>query len=169
MRSSLLCVAVGVLVLVVAGPTAAAPSAFSVTGSGTAVFPVGTPVAGDSEDISVKANTAADGSVTGHFSVIHHLASGGISGNVSGDVTCMAVTGNIAQVSGVITKGKLPGVPGVDPIGARVAITVVDNGPAGDGVGVDSSFAPFPHDVADCAFVPPFLTLSEGNFRVNGA
>jgi hypothetical protein len=42
----------------------------------------------------------------------------------------------------------------------------VDDGDAADGVGVVSSFVPCPHEVADCAFVPPFLALGEGDFRV---
>ena len=110
-------------------------------GSGTAVFPAGTPIPGDTEEVSVNARIAADGSVKGHFHVIHRFASGVISGDVRGDVTCLTIVGNTALLSGVITHGKLPGVPGVDPIGAKVALIIVDNGPVGDAVGVDSSFA----------------------------
>jgi hypothetical protein len=140
-----------------------------VTGSGTAVFPPETgPVAGDTEEISVDARIAADGSVKGRFKVVHRLASGGISGNVSGDVTCLTIVGNTALLSGFITNGKLPGVPGVDPIGAKVALSIVDNGDVADAVGVDSSFAPFPHEVVDCANVFAFLVISSGDFSVHG-
>jgi hypothetical protein len=165
MRRSLLGPAACGLVLVLASAAPAARLA-AVSGSGTAVFPAGTPVAGDTEEISVTASVAADGSVKGHFQVIHRLASGGISGNVGGEVTCLEVVGNTALVSGFVTNGKLPGVPGVDPIGAKVALTIVDNGDAPDAVGVDSSFAPVPHPVADCAPVPPFLAIGSGNFTV---
>jgi hypothetical protein len=172
MRRALLGAAIYGLVLVGAGTSPAAQNESGttfakVTGSGTAVFPAGTPVAGDTEEIAVHAGIAADGSATGHFHVIHHLAAGGISGNVSGDVTCLMVVGNTAFISGFITKGKLPGVPGVDAIGAKVALTIVDNGDAPDAVGVDSSFAPVPHPVADCAPVPPFLGISSGSFDVS--
>ena len=173
MRRALLGAAVCGVILVAAGTSPAAQNASggplaTVTGSGTAVFPAWTPVAGDTEEISVDARIAADGTVKGRFKVIHRLASGIVSGNVAGDVTCLTVVGNTALLSGFITNGKLPGVSGVDPIGAKVALSIVDNGDAADAVGVDSSFAPVPHPVADCEPVPPFLGISSGDFSVHG-
>jgi hypothetical protein len=172
MRKLCLGVAACGLLLVVAGTAPVAGIASestlaTVTGTGTAAFPPGTPVAGDTEEISVDARIAADGSVKGRFKVVHRFASGVVSGNVGGDVTCLTIVGNTAVLSGFITNGKLPGVPGVDPIGAKVALSIVDNGGAPDAVGVDSSFAPTPHPVPDCEPVPPFLTLGSGDFTVH--
>ena len=173
MRKAFLGAAIYGFVLIVASPSAAAAERIrtsalaTVTGSGTAVFPDFTPVAGDTEEITVDARIAADGSVKGRFKVIHRFASGVVSGNVAGEVTCMAVVGNTSLLSGFITNGKLPGVPGVDPIGRRSRSASSTAAPA-DAVGVDSSFAPFPHPVDDCAPVPPFLEVSTGGSTVLG-
>jgi hypothetical protein len=148
------------------GATGAAPTGASVTGSGKGPFPIA-PETGTVQ-FEVSAHALADGSAEGRFHGVRHLASGGIEAHFEGDVTCLEVHGNTAFITGVATSGKVTGQPDFVAAGQKVAVTIIDNG-KNDLFALETSFAPFPHDIIPCQPArTPFATSEEGNFVVHG-
>lgn len=116
------------------------------------------PFAGDHINVTPSARQGPSDSVQGRFNLAHHSAAGGLVADVAGEVTCLTVVGNAAQVTGVITQGE--------QTGQAVAITVVDNGEI-DAAGVDLSFFPAPHPIAPCQVVAPYMPIDSGNFTAH--
>lgn len=148
-----------------AGAAAYASGGSYVTGGGAGFIPENSPVfAGDRVQLEVTARAQPNGELVGHFNLVHHAADGRVSGHLTGYVDCLAVTGTVAVVTGVITAGFDPF--DVDPVGHRVSWRVADGNP--DEFAVDVDFFSG-HTIAPCTSDPVLtFTVEEGNFRVGG-
>jgi hypothetical protein len=138
-------------------PVSAAPPP-SVAGGGAGFFAPGGPFPGDRVQLELTAREGSGGS----FTAVHHLSSGGVFTYLVGSIDCLAVDGNIAVATGVITQG-VAGI-GVDPVGTRVSFRITDSQP--DVFDADLAFFSG-HDIAPCTS-DPILTWSveQGNFTV---
>jgi hypothetical protein len=150
-----------VSVAIAAPALAATPSdaggGASASGGGAGFFAPDSPVfAGDRVQLELTANEAG-----GRFNAVHHMSSA-VFTRISGDVDCLAVSGNVAVATGVITEGTA-GI-GVDPVGTRVSLRITDGAP--DVFEVDLAFFSG-HVIAPCSS-DPILTWSvqQGNFSV---
>ena len=85
----------------------------SATGSGTIHF------GSNRESISFNAVEHQDGTVTGH-AVVHDI-SAGVTVHI--DVNCLNVVGNVATISGIVTRSTEPALNGFEGI-----FQVVDGG-----------------------------------------
>lgn len=163
-KTALLSVAATLMIVCL---TAAAPAAAStqpsVTAGGAVVLPaLFDELAGDHVQLHVTARQRAYGGVQGRFSIVHHRPPG-VFGRGSGVVTCMAVNGNQAVVSGVLTHGTLS--DGTDLSGHIGTFTLIDDG-SNDSVGFAFSFWGLP--INPCQRADPFVDLDEGNITVHG-
>jgi hypothetical protein len=166
MRFLFACGAAVAWLLLGVGATNASPTGASVTGSGKGPFPIA-PEEGTVQ-FDVTARVLPDGSVQGRFHGVRHLTSGGLEAHFEGDVTCLAVQGNVAMITGVATSGKVFALPDFAAAGQEVAVTIIDNG-KNDMFALETSFAPFPHDITPCQVARTlFATNVEGGFVVHG-
>jgi len=108
-----------VLFSLVVGAAAVAQVVHSARGSGTIEF------ASNREHISFSAVERADGTATGSAEV--HDISAGVTVHI--DVNCLNVIGNVATISGIVTRSSDP--TGV-PEGFEGIFQVVDNGEGKD-------------------------------------
>jgi hypothetical protein len=162
MRRVIACMAAVAWVLLGAG-SAAATSAPFVTGSGKGPFPLA-PESGEVVQLEVTARQLPNGSFQGRFNAHHFLPGGEMPGLLQGELTCLAVNGNVATMTGLATHGKLFGVE-LEPF--EVAITIIDNG-AHDLFAIEVAFDPFPHDITPCQLAhSAFASSEEGNFIVH--
>jgi hypothetical protein len=143
---------------------AAAPvdagSGASAAGGGAGFFPQDAPAfAGDRVQLELTAHDAGGG----RFNAVHHTASGGVFTHIAGYIDCLAVIGNVAVATGVITQGFAGS--GVDPVGTRVSLRITDAEP--DVFAVDLAFFSG-HAIAPCSSDPILTwTAEQGNFIVH--
>lgn len=140
-------------------PPADAGTRASVTGGGTAFFAPDAPAfAGDRVELNL---TAREG-LGGTFNAVHVMASGGVFTHIAGSLDCLAVSGDVAVATGVITEG-FTGI-GIEPAGTRVSLRITDGEP--DAFAVDLEFFSG-HVIAPCSS-DPILTWSSvaGNFTI---
>ena len=93
--------------------------------------------------------------------------------SVAGNVTCLAVTGNTAYVTGKITESSGPrSVPNNWPVGNFLIVGVQDNGEPGtsgpDKLNFSPGFATDPGCGPNSAAVP-VLNIVKGNYKVSDA
>lgn len=120
--------------------------------------------AGDRVHISLNAHRFGTGAVRGRFILIQHSTNGGLIAHFAGQVTCLAVTGHVAQVTGVIKHGA--DNFGANPVGKLVAITVDDRGPGpGDMLGFATTVSG--GSISACQAVPATLPVRDGDFMVH--
>lgn len=153
----------GLMLLAVSPAPAGAGAASSVAGGGAAYFPDDSPVfPGDRVQLDVTARDLGDAGAKGRFTAIHHTAAGGVFTQLQGTVDCLAVEGDIAVATGVITHG-FTGI-GVDPVGTRVSFEITDAEP--DVFAVDLEFFSG-HSIAPCSSDPILtFTVQQGNYIV---
>ncbi len=155
-------------VLMIAFTTAApavASTQPSVTAGGAVVLPAGfDEYAGDHVQLHVTARQQPDSSVQGRFSIVHHRPPG-VWGRASGIITCLAINGNEAVASGMITHGAL--ADGTDVDGKMATFTLVDN-TTQDIAGFVFSFWTGVPTIKPCDPVFPYLDLEQGNITVHG-
>ena len=96
----------------------------------------------------------------GRFDITHLDKAGEEFARLAGSITCVAVHGTTAFVSGVVEEGHTPDVVG-DPVGQKFAITIADHG-ANDLIGV----APPSAVGLPCSPVPLDTVIDEGGFTV---
>jgi hypothetical protein len=98
----------------------------------------------------------------GRFTAIHYTAASRVFTQLQGTVDCLAVDGDVAVATGVITHG-FAGI-GVDPVGTRVSFRITDGEP--DVFDVDLEFFSG-HPIAPCTS-DPILTfvVQQGNYTV---
>jgi len=161
----LLAFVVGVVVLAVAAAPVGAEAVPSVTGGGAAFFPDDSPIfAGDRVQLDLTARDLGGSAAKGRFAAIHHTAAGGVFTQLQGTVDCLAVDGDVAVATGVITHG-FAGI-GVDPVGTRVSFEITDGEP--DVFAVDLEFFSG-HTIAPCSSEPILtFTAEQGNYTVRG-
>lgn len=152
--------------LVVLAAPAAGATGPSLTGGAKGPFPYA-PDQGTVQ-FDVTARVLPDGSVQGRFHAVRHLPGGGLEAHYEGYVTCLTVSGNTATVTGVSTSGHDFVDPDFVVAGNTVALTVIDNG-KDDLFALETSFLPFPHEIAPCQPARTlFAVAEEGGFVVNG-
>lgn len=147
-------------VLALAAAPVHAGSRASVSGGGAGFFAPDAPVfAGDRVQLALNAREAGGG----RFDAVHHTSSGEVYTRIAGYVDCLAVSGNVAVATGVITRGFAGS--GADPVGTRVSLRITDREP--DVFAVDLAFYSG-HAIAPCSS-DPILTWSaeQGNFTVS--
>jgi len=134
-------------------PTSAAGAAPEVTGGGAGTFPEG-PFAGDRVQLNVTAS--------GRFDVVHKSSAGGVFAHLASTLDCVDVDGGSATMTGVITHGYDDF--GIDPVGYRISIHVVDGEP--DVLGLNVQFLSG-DPLQACTGSPLFLLpVSEGGFTL---
>lgn len=151
-------VAAALLLVGFAAP-AHARAAAAITGGGSGSFSADAPVfAGDRVQLEVTARESG----SGRFNAIHLLASGGVFTRIEGVIDCLAVAGDVAIATGVVTAGVAG--TGVDPVGSRVSFTIVDGNP--DVFAVDLAFFSG-HTIAPCTSDPILSwSVEHGNFQI---
>jgi len=150
-----------IAMLMAAAPAKASPQS-SVTAGGAVELPAEFgESAGDHVQLHVTARQGPDGSAQGRFSIVHQRPPG-LWARASGIVTCLAVSGDRAVVTGVITHGNLR--EGGDVSGDIATFTLSDR-PEGDTAGLAFSFWGIPID--PCEPLPTILTWSQGNITVH--
>ena len=131
----------------------AGPPQNRVTGAGTLVLP-------DAPRLQVTALGSAE-EAKGHFKITYPDGT-----TVRGVVLCVAVSGNTAGVTGLITESSGPR-EGTFPEDFYIRIEVQDNGEPGTGedeVNFHAGQANFP----GCSAVDPDIPIVKGNFQVSG-
>jgi hypothetical protein len=133
---------------------AAAAVISSASGSGHILF--GT----NEEFITFSAENDANGTATG-MAVVHDVTAG-VTAKI--DVNCLNVVGNVATISGIVTKSNEPTLVGFEGV-----FQVVDNGEGGSSPDL-MSLANF-HEVgvgSDCSVPAEFdlAPLTSGNVQV---
>jgi len=99
----------------------------------------------------------------GRFDIVHHTSRGGPFAHLQGYVDCASEGGDSALVTGVITAG-FDGL-GVDPVGQRVSIGIIDGDP--DTMMLDVSFFSG-HTIPRCTSDPVLvLPVDNGNFTLH--
>lgn len=124
---------------------------------------------GDRVSFDLEASAPADRpvDVTGRFRVRHVSPDGAVLAHFRGRVDCLMTGGGVAVVTGVITRGAAPGLPGSQElVGHRVGITVADRG-RHDRIGWSWLVMGF-HDVPGCTGPAPFFPVTTGHFAVSG-
>ena len=149
--------AIGVAVLFLATPQLFADSGPSANGHGNLI------VTGELRTFSFTAVTQKGGGVTGESQLDNRAQ--GVKLHLA--IDCLVVTGNVARVSGIVTKATGPTAV---QVGWKSIFHVQDNGEgANDPPDTISLVFSFPPSVAvDCTtpFVLPMLTIDDGNIQV---
>lgn len=153
------------------GTAAAAPAnPPSITGQGSGTLPGNLfPQWADNPiSFTIDAQAAPDPSDPNHadgiFQVTHLRTDGSLYTEFSGTVTSLTTAGQMAVVNGLITAADDPANPGLNLIGAHIALTF-DNRPDGARVGFVWGFAGQP--VAEAQGAVPFLKLANSSVVVN--
>jgi hypothetical protein len=164
-RRCTIALATGLVALWLAPAAAAdpAPSGPRVQGVGSGIFLV-PPFVGDRVTIAVDAfgspSVGTMGTARGRFEVAHFDKTGGEFARFAGKVTCLAVHGSTAFITGEIERGHGPDVIG-DPVGQAFSITLADHGRA-DLAGL----APPSRLAAGCSPVPLDTVIDQGDYTV---
>ncbi|MEV0646295.1 hypothetical protein AB0I28_13625 [Phytomonospora sp. NPDC050363] len=105
--------------------------------------------------------------MTGTFDVSHTKPDGAFVAEFDGDITCLAVGGDVAVATGVISAGSadVPGSGITDLTGQKVAFTVYDDGRQ-DRFFWQWEFLGAP--INDCQGTAPVFDPSWGGFKVSG-
>ncbi|GIG67104.1 hypothetical protein [Phytomonospora endophytica] len=148
-----------------AGPNASSPASKEMRLSGSAGGNLPAAFgqwAGDAVAFDIEAR-----GTTGTFDVSHRKPDGGFVAAFNGDITCLAVGGDVAVATGVITEGSadIPGQGVTDLTGKKVAFTVLDDGRR-DRFFWQWEFLGAP--INDCQGTAPVWDPSWGGFRVSG-
>ena len=137
-------------------PPADAASPPQVKGQGSGIY-VHPPFTGDRVDITLDSS-----GTSGRFALTHFDKLGNVFDRLSGTITCVATTGNIASTTGTITAATPIPVIG-DVSGKAIAITIVDNGD-NDLVGLS-----YPLDqIPPCASWPVNTVIDRGGYTASG-
>jgi len=124
-----------------------------VTGGGVGTI-AGGPFDADTVQIEIGA---------GRFDIVHHSSQGGVFAHLQGYVDCTSDGGGTAVVTGVITAG-VDGL-GVDPVGERVSIGIIDGAP--ETMALDVSFFSG-HTIPRCTSDPVLvLAVDSGRFTLH--
>ena len=143
------------------------PGDLELTGSAGGLLPEGFgPWTGDPVSFDIDARSTAAGTA-GTFDVSHLHPDGELVAEFTGDITCLAVGGDVAVATGVITEGvgHLPDQGPTDLAGQRVSFTVHDDGRK-DRMFWQWEFLGAP--IADCQGTAPVFDPEWGDFRVSG-
>ena len=134
------------------------------TGGGTLQF---VRFEGDTVSFRVHASAPATTPWTaqGSFDVTHVRPDGTVLADFSVTVDCLMSGADVAVVSGTITRGGAPGLPG-DELGRHVGITIVDHGHR-DHLGWSWYVMGFEKDTLPCTSIAPSFPTTTGNFRVD--
>jgi hypothetical protein len=134
-----------------------------VVGGGAGFFPDDSPAfPGERVRLDLTARDLGDARAKGRFTALHYTAAGRVYTQLQGYVDCLAVDGDVAVATGVITRGFAGS--GADPVGTRVSFRVTDGEP--DVFAVDLAFFSG-HSIAPCSSDPILIfTVQQGNFTV---
>lgn len=150
-----------------ASATAGIPDSM-VVGAGTTTLGEGFPpqFLGDRVTVRLHAHTLHDQPARGSFIITHREPDGALFADLRGEITCLAVEGDHAVITGVITAARTPGLPGGDVHEGMLAAIVVQDG-GRDGDHFAWTFGD-PEVVPDCAELPVVApaTVEQGNFVV---
>jgi len=113
-------------------------------------------------DASTEVGAPVD--VDGGFHVVHRREDGSLVADFEGRADCLMAGGDVAVVTGVITRADAPGFEGQDLVGVRVGITVDDDG-RHDRLGWSWLVMGF-NPVSGCTSTAPFFPVGRGGFRV---
>ncbi|GGU45847.1 hypothetical protein [Nocardioides albus] len=170
----LVCASIGAALALAAGagavavpadpPTAADQITVDGTGGGTLQLPS---YRGDTVSFRVHATTDADTpwAAQGSIAVTHVRPDGTVLADFTVAVDCLMAGDDVAVISGKITRGGAPGLPG-DEMGHQIGITVADHGRR-DHLGWSWYVMGF-LDTRPCTSTAPFFPTTAGNFRVEG-
>lgn len=150
-----------------AAPASEAPGDLELSGSAGGLLPEGFgPWTGDPVSFDIEARSTPAGT-SGTFDVSHVHPGGELVAEFTGDITCLAVGGDVAVATGVITEGvgHLPDAGPSDLAGQRVSFTVHDDGRK-DRMFWQWEFLGAP--ISDCQGTAPVFDPGWGNFRVSG-
>jgi hypothetical protein len=108
---------------------AGAPGSLAV-GAGTTTLGEGFPAQfqGDRVLVLVHARTLANQSHRGTFTITHSAPNGRLLAEVRGEITCLAVQGEQAVMTGVVTSTRGTGLPGSDLRAGMAAVIVIRDG-----------------------------------------
>lgn len=134
------------------------------TGGGTLQLPS---YKGDTVEFRVHATTkvATPWAAQGSIDVTHVRPDGTVLADFTATVSCLMAGDDVAVLSGKITRGGAPGLPG-EEIGHQVGITIADHGRR-DHLGWSWYVMGF-LDTRPCTSTAPFFPTTSGNFRVDG-
>lgn len=108
---------------------AGAPGSLAV-GAGATTLGEGFPaqVQGDRVLVLVHARTLANQSHRGTFTITHNAPNGRLLAEVRGEITCLAVQGEQAVMTGVITSARATGLPNSELRAGMAASIVIRDG-----------------------------------------
>lgn len=145
------------------GGAAAASAAPSVSGAGKITLPPQyDDVAGD--QVLFRLRTQGGQTPSGTFHIVHMDDDGGLFARLTGDITCVSISGGIAATTGFIRHAWFRDFPGSIVVDTAVAITVADNG-RNDALGFDFAFREG-REILPCEVVPPAIRLAAGGFTI---
>lgn len=168
----LACTAAGAALVLAAGagavavpaetPTDADQIAVNGTGGGTLQMPS---YKGDTVSFRVHAtaDAATPWAAQGSIDVTHVRPDGTVLADFTATVNCLMAGADVAVISGKITRGGAPGLPG-EEIGHQIGITIADHGRR-DHLGWSWYVMGF-QDTRPCTSTAPFFPTTAGNFRV---
>ena len=157
-RRSVVALLVAALALLQVLVAQASPAPTAASGSGQLTL------AGESRTFAFTALPAADGAVRGEAQLDNRLD--GARLHIA--IDCLKVVGNVAIISGLVTRSNIP-----DNVGQTAGFAVQDNG-AGKNAPPDriTLVATFPPHTTDCTqyepadFDPYFMPIEDGNVQV---
>ena len=144
----------GLFILAVTAPNAQARVVHWANGSGHTTF------ASENRTFAFTAREYDDGTDRGEAQIVNR----DVPVKAHATIDCLRVMGNTAVLSGTIDRSDNPSIPA----GARMLITVMDNG-EGSGSPPDMiSFASLIGAATDCnnAMLPPTQVVERGNVQV---
>src|SRR6266545_3545425 len=125
------------------------------------------PATGDFLHLSIDAGIDPRFGPTGRFDINHlNATTGQVVTKLHGVVKCLKVQGKTAMASAVITKGSVPALPGYDPAGETMAVTIKDLGRGKYTFAIDLSFLPPRHQIRPCQPVTTDIVKVERGFFV---
>ncbi|NUS72446.1 MAG: hypothetical protein HOQ05_03470 [Corynebacteriales bacterium] len=144
--------------------------AWALTGKAGGHLPEGFgPWTGDPVSFELEAKASDNNPASGTFAVNHIHPDGELVGDFTGTITCLAVGGDVAVATGVISEGKvhLPDQEVQDVAGQKVSFTVQDNGKKKDTFFWQWEFVGAP--INDCQGTAPVYDPQWGDFAVSGS